>query len=625
MNIRKKEWYVIAYYAENDEVIEDNIITENNRKEKEHLAEQEEAIDISNEQVNEKLIDKSIIGSPKAGTDGTTLRQRKGKEIPPTTPVTTITAPSSIVTDETEKDQETLNNCINNNEEISLKKECWRENQKHDHDNVDDSTENNKEIDSKEKNPEGEIVNSSKANDESDESESEIEDQDIEYTHYQTKQGAWEAWTEIKKMVKKKDGRGAVLIDCFKSQVTHREGTFRSIDYCREKCIKRGFCMPLGDGNLHPIELITTLYQGIASRTEIAMFLFGIFAMLVNFSVGVQCNLIEGQILSSMVVNPNITSNWRTPTALDEFICTYMMPCDDSYLSLCQTLFVSYIIVRVLNKIFNIANDFLMCVLSDTKTAEMGRDLFIHTLSLDKRFFDETRNIQNYMNVGALHSLLFRIIPEIVTSAIRYLVVAYYLISIHFYLGLFSILFTTSFNFYVVNYFIKKDIDIYKKQRQMDRVHMQITWDTLSMIRTVKLFAKENHHITEYKEWFSKLVHTMKAGAGWRYVREFVDDLVDCFVYVSMIYFGYSRYCANGTMTPGDMTGFMILYGQLHSLYGNVRDNLTYLGREFGDIERYNALKVAKSKMVKGSKKPNDIKGMFCFFSVLCGLLQISS
>jgi len=339
------------------------------------------------------------------------------------------------------------------------------------------------------------------------------------------------------------------------------------------------------------------------------MFIFSIFIMFVSFSVGVQCSLVEGQIYTALVTNVD-DSSWRTLTRLDRLICDYIMTCDESYLNLCHSLLLSYIIVRLLIRMLNILDHYLLSVLSDTKTAKMSRDLFIHVLSLDKRFFDETRNIDSYMNVNAMHTLLFTVIPEIITSSFRFLVVSYYLVTMDLYLGLFSIFYNLFLNIIVMSFFVRRDLDLLKRNWQMNRVHGQISGDTLSMIRTVKLFAKEKYHIKEYDEWFSELLRNMKSGAGWRYIQEILDDSLDLFVYVGMIYFGYIRYRELDSMTSSDFTGFMILHGQLYGLFSTVRDDLKWVVQEFHDIERYNTLKETKPRMQEGKSKPKDIKGI---------------
>ena len=258
-------------------------------------------------------------------------------------------------------------------------------------------------------------------------------------------------------------------------------------------------------------------------------------------------------------------------------------------------------------------NDLLMRYMSDTKTAKMARDLFVHALSLDKRFYDETKNVHNYMNVDSLHMLMFEIIPSIVTSSVRYLVVSYYIINMNFNLGAFSVAFTTVFNYYVVGYFVKGDIETWKKRMQVDRVHYQISSDVLRMINTVKTFSKERYHVGEYDEWFQSLINTMKSGISWEYLRSFFEQLVESLEYVCLVYFGYLQFSGETGMTPSEFTGFVILYQQLQGLFNNVRSNFIWVGRTFHDVERCNTLREAESKMKDGRLKPDDIKGKKSF------------
>ena len=435
-----------------------------------------------------------------------------------------------------------------------------------------------------------------------------IDDLDVDYYHFYDKHQMNNAWSQIKKITATKKGRGAILIDCLESTLMKKTGNNRAIDHCREKAIQRGYCLSADEDNVNYLEVFVTLYSRIAGKAEILMFISSILVMLVNFAVGVKSTLLEGEILTAIVTNPN-TTNWRVRSILDNLICRTVIECDDSYLSLCQTLMISYFITRMSLTFFNMVNDFLMRYISDTKTAKMGRDLFVHALSLDKRFFDETRNIHKYMNVDSLHFLMFDIIPTILTSSIRYLVVCYYLISMNFNLGITSILFTSSFNYFVVSYFIKADIETWKKRQQVDRVHYQISSDVLQMINTVKTFSKEKFHQNEYDEWFQSLILNMKSGISWQYFRSFFEQFVESFEYIIIVYFGYLHYSSGSKMTPSEFTGFIILYQQLQGLLNDVRGNLIYVGRSYHDVERCNALRDTESQMKDGNVKPEEIKG----------------
>lgn len=97
---------------------------------------------------------------------------------------------------------------------------------------------------------------------------------------------------------------------------------------------------------------------------------------------------------------------------------------------------------------------------------------------------------------------------------------------------------------------------------------------------------------------------------SWEYFRSFLQDLIAACQYVGMIYYGYIRYTGNSGMTSSDFIGFIILYEQLHGLFFDVRDNLLHVGRGFHDVKRCTTLRETQPKMINGTKKPEDIKGM---------------
>ena len=476
-----------------------------------------------------------------------------------------------------------------------------------------EESESDKKVDSEEENGVEDEGSDNDSDSDDDDGEENIDDLDIDYYHFYDKHQMNKAWSQIKHATHAKKGRGAILIDCLESTLLKKTGNTRAIDHCREKAIKRGYCLPADEDSVSYVEVFVTLYSRIAGTAEILMFISSILVMLVNFAVGVRSTLLEAEILTAIVTNPN-TSDWRVRSKLDKLLCDTVIECDDSYLSLCQTLMISFFISRMSLTLFNMVNDFLMRYISDTKTAKMGRDLFVHALSLDKRFYDETRNISKYMNVESLQELMFEIIPTIVTSSIRYLVVCYYLVTMDFYLGVMSIAFTTFFNYFVVSYFIKADIEAWKKRQQVDRVHYQISSDVLQMIKTVKTFSKEKHHEKEYDEWFQSLIKNMKSGIRWEYFRSFFEQFVETFEYIIIVYFGYMQYNGETKLTPSEFTGFIILYQQLQTLFNTIRSNFIYVGRSFHDVERCNALRDAESQMKDGDQKPDDIKGKGNFF-----------
>jgi len=238
-----KEWYVIAYYAENVEPIEDPVEeNKSNESDSEKSSVEEIETNVAFRENGIKTIDNPLI------TEGTsTLRRRKGpqailkQEINPypieKNGILKDDATSESMTDIPVSPYYVAVNPMEENEHSKTELEKQTE-----------TTKENTETQSTDQ----------KDSESHSESEVEDEDQDIEYTHYQTHEDAWKAWTEIKKEVKKKDGRGAILIDCFKAQVTHKQGVSGSIRNCREKCIKRGFCMSSEDENPHIFDLIIT-------------------------------------------------------------------------------------------------------------------------------------------------------------------------------------------------------------------------------------------------------------------------------------------------------------------------------------------------------------------------------
>ena len=100
------------------------------------------------------------------------------------------------------------------------------------------------------------------------------------------------------------------------------------------------------------------------------------------------------------------------------------------------------------------------------------------------------------------------------------------------------------------------------------------------------------------------------SGMSWEYFRSFLEDFIDACEYIGMIYYGYIRYTGNSGMTSSDFIGFIILYQQLHGLFCEVRDNLMWVGRGFHDVKRCTTLRETQPKMINGTKKPEDIKGM---------------
>ena len=274
------------------------------------------------------------------------------------------------------------------------------------------------------------------SDDESDsDSDQEIPDLDIDYYHFYDQGQTQNAWKKIQEICSKKRGRGAILIDCLRSSVVKKTGNNKSIDHCREMATQRGYCSSEDEDNYELFEVFYTLYESMAQKAEFLMFISTIIVMSLNLAVGAHKSLLEGQILTAIATDPK-SMNWRKMNRFEEMLCGIFFTCDGSYISLCRSLFLYYFTVRMSLTFFNIMNSFLMKYLSDTKTAQMGRDLFVHALFLDKRFFDETKNIHSYMNVQSLHDLLFNTIPNIITSVARYFVVCYYLVTMDLYLGL---------------------------------------------------------------------------------------------------------------------------------------------------------------------------------------------
>eukprot|EP00638_Chattonella_subsalsa_P023160 CAMPEP_0117872886 /NCGR_PEP_ID=MMETSP0950-20121206/11363_1 /TAXON_ID=44440 /ORGANISM="Chattonella subsalsa, Strain CCMP2191" /LENGTH=568 /DNA_ID=CAMNT_0005725771 /DNA_START=243 /DNA_END=1949 /DNA_ORIENTATION=+ len=315
--------------------------------------------------------------------------------------------------------------------------------------------------------------------------------------------------------------------------------------------------------------------------------------------------MLSGHVLTTGIISDkeNMEHNWITSG-----ICEHVLKCDGSISDSRKALILGWVIVKVLESLFYVLNVFIHHNACDAKNHELKTNSFNHVLSLDQSFFDTktVSEIRSSMNAHSLNNLITWNIPYIVTLSLKLVMILYFLFSINMRLAAITLGFLVLIKVGILDPMSWYETNVHKIQRKLDTMNNQIVSEAFDMISPIKLFSKENHHISQHNDSQQRYMKNINTVVTLRCIREFSYDTMKVISFCTVMYQSL-QLLDNSTISAASLAGFFFLYEEVIHLFNRVKWHCDLLIREFGDIERFLSLMEQTSTIVSGTERPEVI------------------
>lgn len=450
----------------------------------------------------------------------------------------------------------------------------------------------------------------------------------ITFKHYFSKAGAEAAWRAAAAHIAAKPlSRGGIFVDCSSLTVLKTAGEAAAIVACKTAGIGLGLSAPKRDEDVDILDAVWTLYKLLGTRKDAVTFML-VTALIVTASYfDLAAKVLLGDVLTQ-AAGQNLTAAAEAVEAntWSAAMCrSGAVTCTGPTADPRKVLIVTLLAIRFLERFAYVLNVWFHHFACDSRNKVMKAKAFSHVLGLDQGFFDThtTSEIQGSMNVHAINNLISWNIPYLFALSLKIAMVAYFLISINVWLGVFSISGALVTKFAILDPISSYEKKIHRIKRKLDIFNTQMISEALEMIQSVKLFSKEEQHQAEYMGSQDRILGVLATEVNLRCIREFIYGMAKVATFIGVLYFALGDADADGTdggggteLTASKVTGFFMVFHEFQDLFGRIKWHWDLLHREFSDIERFLELLKVKSAIVDGTKDVGTLHGAIEFKDV---------
>mmetsp|Transcript_32437 Transcript_32437/g.40708 ORF Transcript_32437/g.40708 Transcript_32437/m.40708 type:complete len:837 (+) Transcript_32437:163-2673(+) len=430
-------------------------------------------------------------------------------------------------------------------------------------------------------------------------------DGNIVYNHFHLKQEAIAEWKKATKVINQKQGRAAVLFDSINMKPIRKMGKEESVEACISRAISDGYANYPKEESVSMIQAVVMLMKVLRQKNDIRNFILVVLLLSTSFYLDLNAKMLSGHVLTTGIISDkeNMEHNWITSG-----ICEHVLKCDGSISDSRKALILGWVIVKVLESLFYVLNVFIHHNACDAKNHELKTNSFNHVLSLDQSFFDTktVSEIRSSMNAHSLNNLITWNIPYIVTLSLKLVMILYFLFSINMRLAAITLGFLVLIKVGILDPMSWYETNVHKIQRKLDTMNNQIVSEAFDMISPIKLFSKENHHISQHNDSQQRYMKNINTVVTLRCIREFSYDTMKVISFCTVMYQSL-QLLDNSTISAASLAGFFFLYEEVIHLFNRVKWHCDLLIREFGDIERFLSLMEQTSTIVSGTERPEVI------------------
>ena len=245
-----------------------------------------------------------------------------------------------------------------------------------------------------------------------------------------------------------------------------------------------------------------------------------------------------------------------------------------------KALILLLLFTKLLSSLLHSGNILLHSILKEGRLVAMRSQLFRHTLGQEMGFFDSRTlgDIQSSMNpVVVIDAITWRI-PYLVGNIFKILMIIFFLMQLNINLAVMSFVFMVVFRLILKP--IDKKYEILTKIEEKIRTMMnQTQHESLSMITSVKLFSKENFHLTEQQSALDQLKDLMIQKNFFRFLVSFIGSSFHISSFCLALYFGVA-FADSLNMNSGNINEEIlnnqnrIFYRRLYSIFPSLFSNL---------------------------------------------------
>ena len=438
--------------------------------------------------------------------------------------------------------------------------------------------------------------------------------EDTIHQHFFNKSEALENWDLKLKYINEKKGRGAILINCMKSKILKEGGNKKAVELCTDEATKTGYCTSNKEEDLSMWEIVLMLYVLLGKKKD--LFSLIIIVTFISFSIylNIEAQILTGHVLSLVSSNQ---SNIRETNTYIKYVCDNLIVCDGLKSNLSKAVIISFLAVKIIATLAHVFQIYIRRTLTITKECQLRCGALDHILSLDQRYHDthSIAHIRGSTNVDAISDLVFWQFPYLATFTFKFLLISYYLISIDIYLGGFCVLCILVMKYGLLDPLTRRVGDVYKSQRKLNLINVQIFDDVLNMITSIKMFSKERHHTDVHNICEQRVIKNLTSVIGLRCLSLFFGGIFESVMFSGAIYIGL-LYITTSKMTSGELTGFFFLLQEFQQLYEIIKLYRENIRRQFSNIERFRTLLDEKPSIVDGPLNSNQINGEIVFTDV---------
>lgn len=418
----------------------------------------------------------------------------------------------------------------------------------------------------------------------------------VEYDHYYSWSDAKRAWQGCKLT-----GEGCkLLIDCMQMSAIWQSGSRETLSRCHQKAKAAGYLASRREEETTMLEAVHMLFKVLSDAKDVYMFVSVVTLLGLSFYLDLEAQILTGHVIS---LASKLDIDALTQNAYISASCSHLVNCESSYTN---SVLVSYVLVKLLEKLLYVANVWVHHNACDYKNHQLRVKAFNHVLSQDTAFFDThgTSEIRGAMNVHTLNNLMTWNIPYLVTLALKLVLVAYFMLSLDLTLGLLAITGMSAIKYGILDLLGNYEKSTHKIMRKLDSLNSQIVDEAFEMISTIKMFGKEQRHIDEHQQAQLRYMRNINTVVVHRCVREFLYCFSRAVVFALVLYLGLSESQRTG-MSTAELTSFFLLLQQFQDLFGRLKWHYDILCREFPDIERFLTLMKTEPALASGKVTPS--------------------
>jgi len=452
----------------------------------------------------------------------------------------------------------------------------------------------------------------------------------VTFKHYYTKADAKAAWKDAAANVAAKPmSRGGIFVDCTSLKVLNTAGGIVAIAACKTAGIELGVAAAKKDEDVAILDAVWTLYKLIGTKKDAAIFFLVTTLIVMSSYFDLESKVLIGEVLSQ-AAGANMTDAMGAVHAnkFSSAMCRYgVVNCTGSAADPRKVLILTLLVIRFVEQFLYVLNVWFHHFACDSRNKIMKAKAFEHVLGLDQGYFDThtTSEIQGSMNVHAINNLISWNIPYLFSLTLKIMMVAYFLLSIDFWLGGLSLVGALITKFAVLDPIEFYEKQIHRIKRKLEIFNTQMINEALDMIQSVKLFSKEKQHHAEYMESQDRILGVLATEVNLRCIREFVYGMAKLATFIGVLFFALSDVDdsnaddsaddGNG-LTPSKLTAFFLVFNEFQDLFGRIKWHWELLQREFSDIERFLELLKVKVAIVDGKKAVDGMEGAIEFNDV---------